>query len=278
MFAQSSGAKDVIAVCNEFIESKILFADRKIEKILEAIAENDDVYNLIGECLAVFNKDKEFDKAFTVSSSGKGHFILPRDEAKIIALVFCLLVDINSAKFSVDEVVGRYFLNEEGKKDYKMFMEKVIVPFRDLIAEAFSVSTNITTPEAIQEMKEESEDLDVDQVYFDEEDELPSEKDEKIGELSFKFNDMENLERTFEFSKSIATQMFELLKQERKQSEEIKDAKIILNSVANACDNKDFQLLYALVLGGKYALRGVKSLRFLTKELCDVVNSQLYCD
>ena len=59
---------EVNTVCNEFIDSKLLFIDRKIAQILEAIAGNDEIYKLIGDCLADFNKDKEFEeKPHTVS-------------------------------------------------------------------------------------------------------------------------------------------------------------------------------------------------------------------
>lgn len=263
-----SSVKDVIAVCNEFIDSKLLFIDRKIEQILEAIAENNEVYTLIGDCLAGFNKDKEFDKAFTMSSSGRGNFNLPKEEVKIIAFVFCLLVDINSKKIGFDELVGKFFVDQEGRKDYKLFMQKVIIPFRDLIAEAFSVSTNITTVEAIEDMKE--------QEMSQDDDDFEEECEPVLGVSKFKFNENINLEKTFELASGIAEQIYDQLEMERKQVEEIVDGKDILNSIVIACNKKDFEMLYSLSIGLKYILRGVKSVRFLTRELIDVVKSRLY--
>ena len=269
---KENNIKEVIAVCNELIDSKILFVDKKIEKIMEAVANNNEVYNLIAECLTYFNKDKEFDKAFNKSSSGKGNFVLPKEEFKVIALVFCLLADINSGKLSFDDVVGKYFVNEEGKKDYALFKEKVVVPFRNLIAEAFGVSTNITTVEAIEEMKENDE-----EIFFDDEEENKEEKCE-LGKSNFVFRDLENLDRTFELSKNIAEQIYELLESERKITSDVKDCKTILNSIVIACNKRDFDMLNSLVLGLKKIIKNIKSVRFLGKELGDVVESQLYCN
>lgn len=259
--------KDVIAVCNEFIDSKLLFIDRKIAQILEAIAGNDEIYKLIGDCLADFNKDKEFEKAFTIAPSGKGTFNLPKEEVKIIAFVFCLLVDINDNNINFDDLIGKFFVDDEGRKDYKLFMQKVVVPFRDLIGEAFGVSTNVTTVEAIEEMKETDEQEEV----YDEDEEESS-----LGQPRFKFNENVNLEKTFELARGIAEQIYYQLEAERKKTEMVIDGKDILNSVVIACDKADFETLYNLVIGLKYVLKGVKSARFLVRELVDVVKSRLY--
>ena len=265
--------KEVIAVCNEFIDSKILFADRKIQKIMEAIVKSNDVYELIGECVSAFNKDKEFDKAFTKSSTGKGYFTMPKEEFKVIALTFCLLADINNSNVSFDEIVAKFFVNEEGKKDYSLFMQKVIVPFRDLISEAFGVSSHITTVEAIDEMKDQEE-----EISFGEEEEEEKEEEFILGKSRFVFKDLENLDRTFELSKSISMQIFDLLEAERKITDIVMEARTILNSVVIACDKKDFEMLNSLVIGLKGILKNIKSVRFLGKELADVVSSQLYCN
>lgn len=270
--ANEQNVKNVVAVCNDFIDSKILFVDRKIEQILEAIAQSDDVYALIADCLEVFNKDKEFERAFLVSNSGKGAFNLPKDEAKIIAFVFCLLADINSNKINFDELIGKFFVNSEGKKDYHMFMNMVIVPFRDLISEAFGVSSNITTVEAIENMKE-AEDND-----FDEDVDHEKEEEEKhiLGKPRFKFRDELNLEKTFELAREISEQIYYILDVERKQTEEVCDGMDIINSIVMSCEKADFEMLYSLVMGLKYTLKSVKNVRFLVRELVDVVRSRLY--
>ena len=259
------GARDVIIACNDLIDCKVLFTEDKIQKILEEIASSSEVYNLIADCLSVFNRDKEFDRVFNISGVGKGNFVMPKEEAKIIAFVFCLLVDINSGKINYDKLIARYFLSETGEKDYKAFMGKVIVPFRNLISEAFGDPVNVTTVEAIENMEENvpEEDQEVEQ-------------ERKLGENRFSFTDQEALNKTFETARAIAEQIYNLLEEERKIREDLIDSRNILNSIVIACDKKDFEMLDSLVDGLKYSIRGFKSVKFLAKELCDIIGAQYY--
>ena len=112
MYGEKTWCKDVIIACNDLMDSKILFAEDKIQKILEEIANSREVYDLIAECLAVFNRDKEFDRVFNISGTGKANFNMPKEEAKIIAFVFCLLADINSGKINYEKLIGRFFVSE----------------------------------------------------------------------------------------------------------------------------------------------------------------------
>jgi len=265
MVDKNQSVKDVIAACNELMDCKILFIDKKIQNILETIAGNAEVFNLIGDCLATFNRDKEFDRIF----ASNGNFNIPKDEVKVIAFVFCLLADISSGKVSFDKIVGNYFVDDNGAKDYRMFMEKVIVPFRNLISEAFGVSTSITTVEAIENMEEE---------VFEAEEEVEEDEEEiQLGEPRFHFKDEEMLNKTFELISATAEQIFDVLYDE-KIKEEIVDAKNIVNSIMIACNKKDYEMLNDLVIGLKYCLKGHKSTRFLVKELCDIITSQQYCN
>ena len=269
--AEKDSIKNVIAVCNEFVDSKILYIDKKVDQILTAIAESDEVYALIADCLTNFNKEKEFEKIFTKTSTGGYVFNLPKEEVKIIAFTFCLLADISTGKLNFDDIVSKYFVSEEGKKDYHLFMQKVIIPFRDLLCEAFGVSNNITTVEAIETMKESDEDFDEDDDFEDEEEVEP-----ELGTPKFKFKEEVNLEKTFELSKNVAQEIYDILDTERRQTEEVKDGKDILNGIVIACNKQDFEMLYTLVIGLRYTLRPVKNARFMTRELVDIVRSRLY--
>lgn len=265
MSENKESVKNVIAVCNELMNTKVLFIDRKIQGLLEEIASCPDVYNLISDCLNVFNRDKEFDKAFSVSNSGKGTFNLPKEEVKIIALVFCILGDINSRVINFDELVAKFFTDDDGRKDYGLFMKRVIVPFRDLISEAFNVSSYVTTVEDIEEMEDSEEEV---------EEEI--EEETQLGKPKFNFADSEDLDRIFDVAKDIATQIYELLIYERKQTEEVLDSQYIVNSIVMACDRRDFEQLYSLTMGLKYISRSIRDIRFLVKELTDLIKAHVY--
>ena len=52
-----------ISACNELVNGKFILADIKISKILRAISESTDIYNLIAENMINYDFDKEFAKA-----------------------------------------------------------------------------------------------------------------------------------------------------------------------------------------------------------------------
>lgn len=249
----------VLDICDDFMNSKMLFIDKKISTLLEAITESSDVYGLLGECMSAFNREKEFDKAFVINPMGKGVFNMPKEEYKVLSLVFCLLADIDSGKVPFDEVVGGYFVNAEGKKDYRLFMERVIIPFKNILADTFGLK---------EEVKEEQEPI-------SDEDKKAEIIEFPIGRNHFNFIDKEGLEKTFEVVKSLVSQISEILESERKKSQETLDSLMMLNALYIACEEQDFDLVNGLALGLKYSLRGNKNVRFFNRELQEVVEDQI---
>ena len=262
----SENAKKLIELCDELMASKILFADKKIDKILECIATSPDIYDLLSECMGQFNKEKEFDKAFVKSSSGKKVFIMPKEEFKVLALVFCLLADIGNGKLKFDELISTYFA-DENRIDPQNFMTSVIVPFKNLIAEAFGVE---------EESKEEEHIPTVSEANMEE---LTPEQRLKIVPFPIErssnyLKDPSGACQTFLFAKDTAVEMIERLNEER-ENEQTEDIMLMLHCVVIACLEQDLDLLSGLVTGLKYACRGVKSLRYLVKELDGIVKAQL---
>ena len=92
--------KEFFDACDDFISCKFLVAEYKLQRMLQILSQNEEICGLIGECLEQFNRDREFSKAFI--QDGQGNLIcdMPTDEYKIIAFVFCTLVDMESARFS----------------------------------------------------------------------------------------------------------------------------------------------------------------------------------
>ncbi len=257
--------KSLIALCNDLISSKLLFAEKKIDKLLEAVASAPEVYELLSDCMNSFNKEKEFEKAFTKDASGKKVFVMPKEEFKILALVFCILADIGNGKISFDDLILTYF-NDEGRLDGKQFMQTVIVPFRDLISEAFNVEAPSIN---IIENEEESE----------EEVELTPEQKLKvvpfpIERASNYLRDPSGICQTFVMAKDAAVEIVERLEEERLDSQR-RDCIAICHSIIIACMEQDFDLLNGLVCGLKYAARGIKSIRHSLRELDDIIQRQI---
>ena len=261
--------KNFINLCDELISTKLLFADKKINDLLEAVASTPEVYELLSDCMNSFNKEREFEKAFTKDAQGNKIFVMPKEEYKVLALVFCLLADIGKGKLQFNQLILDYF-SEDGRLDGTKFMQTVIVPFKNLISEAFGIKedqADIEQPEKEILMSEvEEEELSPQQrlkvVPF------------PIERASNYLKDPENVCKTFVLAKDTAIEMVERLSEER-VNEQTEDVNFMLHCVIIACMEQDFDLLNGIVCGLKYATRGIKPLKYLMRELDEIVRTQI---
>lgn len=221
-----------LIACDDLIGCKFLVAEYKLSKMLKALASAQDVCNLVGECLEQFNRDREFAKAYMEDKKGNFYVEMPEEEYKIIALVFCTLVDIDGKKIDFTDFVMRFFGREENP--YESFVQTMIVPFRNLIAEAFSG----------QPVQEEN---DVD--------------DEKTEE-----SDEEASGDKFDLAQRVAVQILSEL-QFLRQDETIDRVTQIARAIVKTSSMKDEEVSSSLICALKFYK--VKQIRFMVKELVD---------
>lgn len=129
-----------VAACNELVHGKFILADIKISKILRAISESNDIYNLIAENMINYDFDKEFAKAVVKDSQGVEKFVLPEEDEKIIPLVFCLLVELDSKRINFNDFIKAQFpLATNQNEEYTAFAKTIIIPFRNAVANYFGL-------------------------------------------------------------------------------------------------------------------------------------------
>lgn len=218
--------------CDELIDCKFLVAEYKLSKMLKALASAQDVCNLVGECLEQFNRDREFAKAYCEDRHGNFFVDMPEEEFKIIALVFCTLVDIDGKKIDFTDFVMRFFGHEENA--YKSFVDTMIIPFKNLIAEAFSC----------EELPSEGV------AQAEEEEDIP-EKEE--GDK-------------FDLAQRVAVQILSEI-QFLRQDENVVMVSQIARAIVKTSSMKDEEVTSSLICGLKFYK--IKQIRFMVKELLD---------
>lgn len=233
--------ENVLNACDELLSCKFLVAEYKISNLLKAIASSSDVCALISECLESYNRDREFARTFIQDGHGQFTCVMPTEEFKIVALVFCTLADIDNKKLNFTDFIKTYF-NKDGSA-FENFLDTMIVPFRDLLAEAFGYSKLKTTSMAGSEEFEN-----------DEEDETGEDEEQDKFEVAVK----------------IAVQILSEL-EECRPSRQVEDVYNIASSIVKTASLRDETVLKALSASLKYAGKGIKPIKFLTKELSDVV-------
>lgn len=243
--------KNFIDSCDELISCKFLVAEYKIQNMLKQLASAQEVCDLIGECVEQFNRDREFAKAYVQNNHGDFMFVAPEEEYKMIALVFCTLVDIDNKKIDFTDFVKRFFGREENP--FQSFIDNMIVPFRFLMAEAFGI-----LEEAKEEEKEEEEEPKEEKrySYFD----IPEDAEEEEDDED---------EDDFVKAQKVAVQILSQL-EFTKQDDGVKKVMQICRAIIKTTDLRDEDIAESFAFALKCCK--VKPAKYLIKELIDILD------
>lgn len=245
---ENKNIENFLISCQDLIECKFLVAEYKLQKMLQDLANASEVCSLVGECLEQFNREREFSKAYVQDGYGDYKFVLPSEEYKIIGLVFCTLMDIDSKKIDFTDFVKKFFGKNENP--YASFVQTMIVPFRDLIAEAFGYNTKVEEVEEKEPIQMSMEEVDEDEEDIE---------DDELDEVS----------DVFEYAQKIAVQIQSQL-EFVKQDESVNEAVKICRALVKTTDLKDFDISHSLAFALKCCK--IKQVKFLVKELYDLFN------
>lgn len=267
---------NVILSCNELIDGKFILADSKITKILNDITESKEVYNLLSECMANFNFEREFIRAKIKLPTKPGYFKMPDEKYKILPMVFCLLVDISKQKIDFQTFLRDYFTVEDGKiSEYENFANEVIKPFRNAISDMFELPLvieeriqKIQKNDPLQNHKEKVE-------AKKREEEERKEKEMEEEQISEQENEIEKEQRLeiFDDITKIVNEIIATIQYDYRLKPDQKDnAIIMLKGIKRACELEDFTLLNALLIGFDNVGGGIKSIKFIYRELKQTIS------
>lgn len=229
-----------LEACDDLLNCKFLVAEYKIQRLLQQLASASDVCSLVGECLEQFNRDREFAKTFVQDGQGDFVCLMPSEEYKVIALVFCTLVDIENKKIDFVDFIKRFFGREENP--FKAFLDTMIVPFKKLIEEAFSYAEN-----------------DKDEDHHDDED----------GEDEDDDDDDHVDDEVYENVQKIAVQILSELQFSR-QDNDTQNAITICKAIVKTAKMHDMEVTFSLAIALKSTK--VKQIKFYVKEICHLLD------
>ncbi len=249
----NNNIEEFIASCDDLITCKFLVAEFKIQKLLQQLAKTDEVCSLVGECLEQYNRDREFAKTFIQDGHGEFMCDMPEEEYKVIALVFCTLVDIDNKKIDFTDFVKRFFGREENA--FESFIKTMVIPFRNLIAEAFGYPKINLGSEEIDENKN-----------VDDED-VSNYSEENMNDDEEHTENEESEQNNFILAQKIAVQILGELQYQR-QDYNVENASRICRAIIKTADIGDEDITISLILALKEFK--VKSIKFMVKELFDI--------
>ncbi len=242
-----------VVACNDLLSGKFLDLNKRLDRFLTVMTQSEDVLDLLTECLADFDEDAEFAKAFSLDKkTGATKIEIPSDEKKKIALTVTIFNNLTNDKLNTNQFLETYFQDKK-LTPMQNFLEKIVRPYRDLICKFFGLSTNITVEDVKRQIEEEKV--------------LKKEEEKKQEEELFP-----KLDQLLSGVVNTTNQILALLKFEKKRTENLDDLEFILNSILEACEKRELMVINGLVIGLNYVSKKFKNVRHLVEEL----NNQIY--
>ena len=216
--------KNFFDACNEMIQGRFILSDIKISKILKAIANSEVLYNLFAEVLSDFKFKEEFENAKTPNKVNGGYFAVPEQDEKIVALVFCILLEVDNQKMNLQNFVNDYFYSPEGYNiSYSNFSLSVLVPFKNAVLNLLGCNEDGTP------IKEEEEEVEPEEEETEEE---PNHK-QKILFANLKMS---------------LNELLSVIIKSKISYEEKEELKIIINALFEAIEMESLIIINALVI------------------------------
>lgn len=116
--------------CNELLKGKYILIDIKIKSILGVINTDEKIKDIVSSCVSNYNPIELYNYAMSNSLSFK-------DNNQIVAFVFNLLYKFSTKDMDFKEFVNTIYPELEIEDQIKNFVENIIIPFKNAIAEIY---------------------------------------------------------------------------------------------------------------------------------------------
>ncbi len=254
-------ANDILAVeefvieCNDMLSGKFFDLEKRLGKFLSCMAKSEDLIDFLADCLANFDEETEFNKAFELDrKTGAAKLTLPSEDKKRLALSVTIFNNLTNGKLNSNQFLETYFQDNK-LTPIQNFLDKIITPFRDILCKNFGISANVSAVELKKRLEESRKQVEKEVVQPEkEEDDLPH-----LTEL------LQEISKT-------GNQVLALLKFEKKRTDVLDDVEFVTNSIIRACEKGDLMVVNGLVVGLNYVSRKFKNVRHLV----DDMNSLIY--
>ena len=125
--------------CDDFVNGKYILADVKISSLLNIIAEDNKLRNIVASTLENYDFKEKLINA--TKSEGNGYIlILPTDEKEIIAFVYSLFYKFNNKSIDFYDFISQYYKSDDENpgKEFYNFANAIITPFKNAINSIYS--------------------------------------------------------------------------------------------------------------------------------------------
>lgn len=121
------------------MKSKFIMIDKRVSDILKSIAASYQIYDVVKDSLLGF----DFGREISMATSIEGHFAVPYDNKRVIALGFCLFSAIDDKKIDVNQLLANNFTGED---PYARFCDEFLVRFKSAVMESLGEEKMVEKP------------------------------------------------------------------------------------------------------------------------------------
>ncbi len=232
---------------DEFIEGKYILADVKIINLLKAIAQSNTLLAIFKNCLDGFDFEEAKAKYLLnskVQSENRGEFILPQNTRELLALIFNLLVKIDSKEIEFSDFVTRYFF-EDGSfsGSYQAFVTSMIKPFKNAVKGVMESVIDGKLQDPVEAFMEEEK-------RREQEREEAQKKLEKERELSKRANG-ENIKKI----KEMLLEDKIKVREKNLAKEKAEELILVIDMLANVVESEDKDAITYAFVAYKYTIK-----------------------
>ncbi len=144
------------AAIGELTEGKFVTADTAITEILRRIAASKKLTELFTAVVSGYDYARAR-RTYLRFEEGAAHGVayLPTGRAEILAFVFCLFVEFDAGSMRFGDFLLRYFyVDGSYTASYLVFLERMVVPFRDILRDCFPAPDKVQRAEALRKEEE----------------------------------------------------------------------------------------------------------------------------
>ena len=244
---KASELNEFLIRCDELIESKYILADVKIVNLLKSIAASETLIALFKSCLTDFDYASAKKKYLVKNkylSEEKGEFVLPSNSRDLLALVFNILMEIDSKTLDFADFINKYFYeNGSFYAGYSAFINAMIKPFKNSVK---------TLMESVIEGKLQ----DPLEAVFEEEKRLEQKKQEELALIERqKSNSNSKYVESVKKIKDILLSDKKKIKESKLSDSEKNDILLIIDMLANVISSNDNDAIAYAFVGYKYVAK-----------------------
>lgn len=238
---EKSKIMNFLSACDELINGKFILAEVKIIKILNLIADCEPLYRYIQECMIDFNFEREYSKAEVKNRFNNNHFIAPQEVNKLVALVYSLFVGFENKQIDFYSFVNNNFVTLNEGAEYDLFVNTLVVPFRNILAKQFDLGEKAFNKNTQNEVVEDEQ-------------ESLEEKDE--------------IEQIWDNVSTLVDSLVNTVLFERKVKKDAKENILyILKSIKYSSKYKDMRIVSSFLLSLEMLLKKVNSTKIVLNEI-----------